>query len=674
MLCVVMGVAQPPAVVVQSVSPQQAVPASTPPAVNAPVPKAAAPGQAKTPDTMADAYFQFITGRRLAADGENDAALKALKRASELDPGSSQVLSELAELYARQGELAKATDTADAALKIDANNFDAHRLLGMIYADLADRGESGRADGASAAAWTHAVDHLEKALGDGQSDLSLGIRLTLGRMYAQRKNYDKAIASLKQLLADSPWQPQGVAALAETYTSAGRQNDAIALLKDAVVEEPSFYRSLAEAYDAQQQYAEAASAYEKASQLNPRDGELKTRWAAALLGRPETASAERARTMLLEVTKSNPTSSWAWYLLARAQRFLDDLDGAELAARRILALSPTSTSGAHALAQVFEARRQYSKIVETLEPVVAKPQKGREADMVLLLTHLGFSYLELGRGTEAVGVFEKAIALDPADSGLKAYRAQGLLLAKKYDLALTLVRELRAALPYDFRLAKMEADALKGQGKFDAGLGVLTPLVDTPTTSAAGALALSEFYAADHRYVDAAALLKAASAKFPKDLNLQFQYGAMLERLKKHDDAVRVLQQVVAADANHAPALNYLGYTLVEKGQRLLEALEFIKRAVTLDPYNGSYLDSLGFAYLKLNQPDAAEAPLRTAAEQLPRDSIVQEHFGDVLAAKRRWAEAIDAWRRSLAGDGEAIDRATLERKIRDAQSKAGKS
>ena len=635
--------------------------------------KSPSAGPARGVDAIADAYYQFMTGRRLASDGDGDGAIKALRRAMELDPTSSQIASELAEIYARQGQTKEAVDLADAALTLDGGNRDAHRLLGMLYADLAERGQAGGAGTVEASVWQHAVDHLEQALGDTQTDMTVGIRLTLGRMYLQHQNYGKAIATLKQLLSDSPRLPQGVALLAETYTTAGQPSEAIALLKDAVEEEPSFYSALADTYDKQQRFAEAASAYEKAFEQNPRDADLKIKWAAALLNRPETTSALRARDLLLDVTKTNPNASWPLYLLARAQRLLDDLDGAEGTARRILAINPSSTSGAHALAQVFESRRQYTKIVETLEPIVAKLQKGRDADAALLLTHLGLAYLELGRGQDAAGAFDRAIHANPGDSALRTYRAQALVMARKYDLAITLLRELRTSRPDDLRLARLEADALRGQGKFDAGVAVLRPLADAVGTGPTGVQVLSEFYASDHRYADAAALLKTAQATFPKDLNVQFQYGALLERLKKFEEAERILRHVIATDANHAPALNYLGYTLVERGQHVPEALDLIKRAVTLDPHNGSYLDSLGWAHFKLNQLDLAEASLRTAAEQLVRDSVVQDHFGDVLAARGRLAEAVEAWRRSLSGDGEVINRAKIERKIRDLQSRVGK-
>jgi tetratricopeptide (TPR) repeat protein len=190
---------------------------------------------------------------------------------------------------------------------------------------------------------------------------------------------------------------------------------------------------------------------------------------------------------------------------------------------------------------------------------------------------------------------------------------------------------------------------------------------------AAPAQNLAEYYAAAHRYADAAALLKDAAARFPDDMGVLFQYGAMLERQSLHAEAERVFRQVIARDPDHGPTLNYLGYTLTERSSRLDEAVALLKRAVALDPHNGAYLDSLGWAYFKLNQLDLAEPNLRTAAEQLPRDSVVQDHWGDFLAKRGRYADAVEAWRRALAGDGEQIERPQVERKIRETLNKQGK-
>jgi predicted negative regulator of RcsB-dependent stress response len=61
---------------------------------------------------------------------------------------------------------------------------------------------------------------------------------------------------------------------------------------------------------------------------------------------------------------------------------------------------------------------------------------------------------------------------------------------------------------------------------------------------------------------------------------------------------------------------------------------------------------------------------LRKGADALPEQSLIQDHFGDVLVKNGKGPEAIKAWERALAGDGEEIDRATIEKKIKDARGR----
>ena len=67
------------------------------------------------------------------------------------------------------------------------------------------------------------------------------------------------------------------------------------------------------------------------------------------------------------------------------------------------------------------------------------------------------------------------------------------------------------------------------------------------------------------------------------------------------------------------------------------------------------------------------EQPLREASEKLPSVSVIQDHFGDLLAQRGDYQEAIDAWQRALDGDGDSITRADVESKIKSARQKTGK-
>ena len=107
---------------------------------------------------------------------------------------------------------------------------------------------------------------------------------------------------------------------------------------------------------------------------------------------------------------------------------------------------------------------------------------------------------------------------------------------------------------------------------------------------------------------------------------------------------------------------------LADRGERLDEAVDLVERALTIDPDNGSYLDSLGWAYFKQKKIDKAETLLRRAAEQAPGNSVVQDHYGDVLWANGRRDEAVAAWQRALKGDRESVDPKAIEAKIAKAR------
>ena len=109
---------------------------------------------------------------------------------------------------------------------------------------------------------------------------------------------------------------------------------------------------------------------------------------------------------------------------------------------------------------------------------------------------------------------------------------------------------------------------------------------------------------------------------------------------------------------------------LAERGRKLDEAVKLLHEAVDLDPYNGSYLDSLGWAYFKRGAYDRAKTYLLRAGEQLPRNSVIQDHVGDLLFATSDRAGAVAAWQRALDGDGRSIERSAIEQKIEKARAR----
>lgn len=618
----------------------------------------------------ADAYFQFILGRHLESEGEVDRAVEAFREAARLDPSSAEVRAELAGLYARQGRLDDAIAEARGALAIDDDNHEAHRVLGTLYASVIEETASPDKRESQLNA---AIEHLERARRPDGFSPDPSVALMLSRLYMQVEQPDRAVATLRQLVQDHPVLEAWLL-LGQAYTAAGQPEEAARALEEGAALDPRLLFGLAEMYERQEQWAEAAGAYERAASLGSPTADLRTRWAGALLNVPGEDAARQALGLLEVVVRDDPSDDRALYMIAQAHRRLRAFDAAEAAARRVMALRPESLWGPYALAQVFEDRREYRRVVETLSAALEqwKPSRGAPAQHgVTLLTHLGFAQLQLGRGDDAAATFARAKSLAEGSPSVDVYLAQALVVAKRFDEALRLLTPLRERQPNDYRLAQVAVRALTGLGREDEAVDVLRSAVAASPGEPPPYLALADLLSEQKREGEAHDVLDDAARRFPKDPSVPFQRGALYERSGEMAQAEAAFRDVLTLDPNHAPALNYLGYMLAERGVRLDEALTLIERALSVDPDNGAYLDSLGWTYYQMKQFDRAKVHLARAAEQLPSNSVVQDHLGDVLAALGRREEAIVAWQRALEGDRESVEVAAIQSKIRRARSQA---
>lgn len=158
----------------------------------------------------------------------------------------------------------------------------------------------------------------------------------------------------------------------------------------------------------------------------------------------------------------------------------------------------------------------------------------------------------------------------------------------------------------------------------------------------------------------------------PDDSRLLFALAATYEDDEQFDRAETVFRQLIAIDPAHAPALNYLGYMLADRGQKLEEAVDLIERAIDAGGENPAYLDSLGWAYYRLERFDEAVDPLERAAEGAPDASVILEHLGDTYMELGRYEQAAEAFVKALAGDGDGLDRRAVEQKRDRARAAAG--
>jgi len=622
-------------------------------------------------DPKAQAQFEFMMGRRMESAGDAAGALASLERARKLDPEAAEIPAEIAGYYYRQNRPTDAVTAAEQALKIDKNNVEAHNILGTVFSAWADGGTPPPSGRTQASTRDAAIEHLTAILNTPLMATNPNLQMTLGRLQLRAGKADLAVPILEKVAAQAPWSPQPLLLLYEAQISQGKFDEAEQSLVQAAEIDPRYFAQLGQFYERQGKWEDSAAAYEEAiggSRQPSRD--LQIRYAAALIN--IDGGGAKARQVLNELLKASPNDTRALYMLSTAERSSGDDKAAEATARKIMSIDPTNVAGLRALVAVLFDRFDYKQVIAVVAPLVKDPSraKGREFEGAAVLVQLGLAQQQLANWDASIAAFTAAKSLTPDDPEIDAYLIQAHLTARRFDRAETLAREALARDPDQPRMVRLRAQALLKAGKAAEATKLLEDGMAKHPNSREYVVGLADLYADQKRTDDALRVLEQARKLFGDDQTLTMRLANVYEGGGRLGDAERELRRLMAEDPLNADAMNSLSYMLAEHNERLPDAVDLAERALKVEPGNPAYLDTLGWALFKQGRAEEAVEPLSKAAAMLTGNSVIQDHHGDVLAKRGRSADAIAAWQRALAGDGESIDRAAIEKKIKAAKSK----
>jgi Flp pilus assembly protein TadD len=212
------------------------------------------------------------------------------------------------------------------------------------------------------------------------------------------------------------------------------------------------------------------------------------------------------------------------------------------------------------------------------------------------------------------------------------------------------------------------ASALRSQGNSDAALEALTALARSHGNLFSVQFSLGDMLRMEERFDEAEVAYTAAIDLVPEiseeDWVLYFYRGISHEQSKDWAAAEADFRRSLELNPNQPQVLNYLGYGLVDRGEKLEEALGLIEKAVAADPDKGYIIDSLAWAYFRLGRYQDALAPMERASLLEPVDPIVTDHLGDVYWMVGRKLEAKFQWRRALSFDPTEKDAERIRRKL----------
>jgi tetratricopeptide (TPR) repeat protein len=638
--------------------------------------------------TLAHMYEEMVT-----AYGRSDLATKATEEyrlAIEADPSSEFLTSSLAELYVKTGRIADAVREAQDIIKRDPNNLEAHKLLGRIY--LRSLGDMPGGNGSDNILKLAIEQYQEIVKLDPQS---VDDHLLLGRLYRLSSDLSKAEGELNTAIKLDPNSEEAVTTLAMLYTDEGDTAHALKVLSSIPdsARSAKLYSALGAAYEQRKDYKSAIDAYKHAVMLDRDNLDAIRGLAENLLNNGQLDAALEQYKVIAD---SNPEDAQSYLQIAEIYRRQSKFDLALEALKKADTLAPDSAGVPYNMAVVYQAQGRYDDAAKLLQDLIKKTERNSEVgtsqsdrnNRAIFIERLGMIYREQENYPAAVDTFRKMLTLgdENARSGyqeiIDTYRD-----SKQWPQATAVAKEAVQKLPND-RDLRMVLDAqLADMGEFDQAVADIRGMLKNGPDDRDVYVRLAIIYTRAKRWNDAAQSLDKAeqlSTKADDKAYVNFLRGDFYQRQKMYDQADGEFRKVLAVtaptDPQAAATLNYLGYMNADRGVKLEESLSYIKQALTLEPNNGAYLDSLGWAYFKLGKFDLAEENLNKAAVHMGSDPTVQEHLGDLYQktgrlklAAAHWDRAVQEWNKTVPAeqDGEAF--AKVQQKLDAAKVKLAK-
>jgi tetratricopeptide (TPR) repeat protein len=632
--------------------------------------------------SRAAAYFDFTMGHIYEQQYENTSkpeyasqAIDFYKKAYALDPKSPVIGERLAEMYWKGQRTHDAVTEAQEILKRHPDDVPTRRLLARIY--LRSLGDLSAGVGQSEVAGK-AIDQYKEIYRLDPSDTESALWLT--RLYRLRNEHDKAETVLRGILKDDPENEQAVEQLTQLFLDQGKSSEAVSLLEGMTNRAPSaaLLDLLGDAYTQTKDLPKAEQAYRKAVELDPSELSHQRGLGQTLMAEEKYSDALGVYQKLADLM---PDDADVYLRIAQIYREMHQLDRAEESLLKARQYAPGSLEVMYNEAMLYQAQGRYDDAIRVLSDAITgvKGQSAvlpsRRRSLAILYQELGQLYKERQNYQAAVFTFSELGHLgDEEDRRARLLIMDTYRSAKDLPKALQAGREALAKYPTDPGIRASQALLLGENEQTDEAVKMLRLQLTKSEADRDTYLNIAQVFERAKRFKEAEEAAHAAEVLpgRPRDNEMVwFVLGAIYERQKFFDRAETEFKKALAVNPKSGSVLNYYGYMLGDLGQRLDEAADLVQRALKEEPYNGAYLDSMGWIYYKQNKLGEAEATLRKAVERDSHDPTIHSHLADVYArlgrnelAASEWEKSLTEWRHALPADVENDKIAEIEKKL----------
>lgn len=479
---------------------------------------------------------------------------------------------------------------------------------------------------------------------------------------------EKALESKRKVLALDPGCTDLAIEVAYEYLRRGDTAEATGILKDAIAAAPKVtapYLALSTVYLRHLQKNELAAKYaQQALELTPKTfAPYEMLWEIY----QAQGQAGKAAQILDKAAKTKSADPEFWISLAEMYSRNSIRENVPPSAETLEKINrllgeASSLEGSHQpelaskIGDMYILSHQWDKAVPLYKTVLEK-----KPDFPLIREKLAECYIKLENTPAAIEQIQALVRINPLS--LDAYEKLAELYIKTGDFAKALsnARQTLVIEPGNIERQTMVVELLFKLKRFDEMAKVLgdakKQFPGLAKLSHLQAIALAQAGRNEEAVAAFEEARDQANRTQPEILtsDFYFEFGAAAEQAGQYAKAEELFKKSIEMepDSTGRP-YNYLGYMWVERGERLAEAEQLIRRALVLEPGNGAYLDSLGWLYFKQGKFPEALTELSRAAESLEEpDPVVFDHIGDTYHQLGKQAEAVLYWQKAQHLDPE---------------------
>ena len=210
-----------------------------------------------------------------------------------------------------------------------------------------------------------------------------------------------------------------------------------------------------------------------------------------------------------------------------------------------------------------------------------------------------------------------------------------------------------ASLPEDWRGYYSRSLVFMDESDYESAVSILAPVSETFSNIFSVQYILGLCYSRIKMNDEAIDFYNRALTISPNSINVLHSIAILYDDIGEWVKSDKIYDQLIDNDPKDAQAFNNYAYSLVERNKDLKRALAYAKKAVELEPKNPSYLDTIGWAYFKMDDLKRAKKYIRQSIEIQDDNSVVLEHFGDILMKSNDSVNALFYYKKAFEFDNE---------------------